>query len=68
MKRQFIVSVREVHVRFYEVMAEDEEEAKGLVGRNAPDVKDLGHEEFSHTLDSDTWSVEENTGEKGSSS
>ena len=68
MKRRFIVSVREVHARFYEVMAADKEEAKDLVGRNAPDVKDLGHEEFSHTLDSDTWSVEENAEEMEPSS
>jgi hypothetical protein len=59
MKARYRVAVREVHVRFYEVMAADEEEAKDLVGRNAPGVKDLEYEEFSHTLDSDTWSVEE---------
>ena len=61
MKRSYIVGVREIHVRHYSVMAENEEEAKDLVGRNAPGVKDLEYEEFSHTLDSDTWSVEEST-------
>ena len=59
MKRRFIVGVREIHLRHYAVTAENEEQAKDLVNSRAPEVEDLGFEEFSHELGRDTWSVEE---------
>jgi len=61
MKKRYIVGVREVHVRHYEVTAENEEEAMELVDKRAPVVKDLGFSEYSHELDRGTWSVEEST-------
>ena len=63
MKKHYIVGVREVHLRHYAVMAENEEEAKDLVNGRAPDVEDLGFSEYAHELDRDTWSVEESTEE-----
>lgn len=59
MKKTYLVGVREIHVRFYTVEAEDEEQAKDLVYRRAPGVVDCDFEEYSHELDRDTWSVEE---------
>ena len=59
MKKRYIVGVRELHVRHYEVTAENEEEAIDLVHERGPQVKDLEFEEFSHELGRDTWSVEE---------
>lgn len=59
MKKRYIVGVRELHVRHYAVMAENEEEAKDLVHERGPEVKDLEFEEFSNELGRDTWSVEE---------
>lgn len=61
MKKRFLIGVREVHARFYEVTAENEEEAKDLVNELAADVTDLEYEEYSHQMDRDTWSVEEST-------
>lgn len=58
-KRTYIVGVREVHVRHYEVDAADPEEAKAMVGDRGPEVTDIGFEEYSHELDPDAWSVEE---------
>ena len=59
MKKTFMVGVREVHARYFRVEAENEEEAKDLVDRRAPEVTDLSFCEYSHELDRDTWSVEE---------
>ena len=59
MKKHFMVGVREVHVRFYSVDAENEEEAKELVNQRAPCVVDQEFLEYSNELDRDTWSVEE---------
>ena len=63
MKTSYIVGVREIHVRHYAVMAENEEEAKDLVNERGPEVEDLGFSEYSHELDRDTWSVEESAKE-----
>lgn len=54
--KKYLVGVREVHVSFREVTATSEDEA-------IQKVKDMDDEEvyceYSHTLDEDTWSVEE---------
>lgn len=62
MKTSYTVGVREVHVRFYRVDANDAEEAKLLVQQRSAEVTDLEHQEYSHELNSDTWSVEKNVG------
>ena len=59
MKKNFIVGVRELHVRHYSVQAENEEEAKDLVHQRAESVVDCEFEEYSNELDRETWSVEE---------
>ena len=59
--RTYMVGVREIHVRFYKVMAENEGQAKNLVNERAPQVEDIGFEEFSDEMDRETWSVEEST-------
>lgn len=63
MTKNFIVGVREVHMRHYKVTAKDEEEARNLVGIRGPEVTDLEFLEYSHELNSDTWSVDEETEE-----
>jgi hypothetical protein len=63
MTRNFIVGVREVHMRHYKVTAKDEGEARNLVGIRGPEVTDMEYLEYSHELNSDTWSVEEETEE-----
>ena len=50
------VGVREVQVATYEVEADTEEDAKLKVWNGA---RNLIMTEYSHDLDSDTWSVEE---------
>ena len=52
------VGVREVNVRYFEVEAESETEAKELVQQRAPNVVDNESIEYSHELDSGTCSVE----------
>jgi len=59
MKKHYMVGVREVHVRFYSVKAESEEEAKELVNSRAPSVVEEDFLEYSHERNQDTWSVEE---------
>ncbi len=59
MKKTYTVGVREVHVRHFRVEAENEEEAKELVCQRAPSATDMNFVEYSHELDSNTWSVEE---------
>ena len=65
MKKTYIVGVREVHVRHFRVEAENEEEAKDLVDRRAPEVTDMEFVEYCNELDSDTWSVEEDNNGQG---
>ena len=59
MKRTYLVGVREMHVRYYSVDAENPDLAKALVSERAEGVVDQECLEYSHELDSDTWSVEE---------
>ncbi|MCC6694885.1 MAG: hypothetical protein IT365_04550 [Candidatus Hydrogenedentes bacterium] len=66
MKKTYVVGVREVHVRFYQVTADDPEHAKDLVNDRAPEAVDLEFDEYSHELRPDTWSVEEKVEEKTS--
>ena len=54
---KFIVEVREVHIQGYEIEAETEEQAKDLIREGNGDLID-GHFEYSHTLDSEFWTVE----------
>ena len=64
MPKSYIVGVREVHVRHYKVKANDEDQARNLVGSRGPEVTDLEFSEYSHELGCDTWCVEEES-EKG---
>lgn len=59
MKKNFRVGVREVHVRYYSVTASTPDEAKALVQERNAAAKDLEEQEYSHEMDPDTWSVEE---------
>ena len=63
MKKRYIVCVREVHLRHYAVTAENEDDAKDLVYQRADSVVDCEFSEYSHELDRDTWSVEEDATE-----
>ncbi len=56
MKKKYIVGIREVHVSSREVWANSPEEAKEIAAENL-DTEVMV--EFSHALDSDTWTVEE---------
>ena len=62
MIKNYIVGVCEAYLRFYAVAAENEEEVKDLVNDRAPQVTDLDFCEYSHEMNRETWSVEENTG------
>ncbi len=57
-KKRFNVSVREVHIQQISVIAESSEEAIHLVeeGEGTPLDNTL---EYSHTLETDTWTAEE---------
>lgn len=55
----YLVSVREVHVAMRRVEANSPEEAKELAKENNGDEISL---EYSHTLDDDLWTVEEENG------
>ena len=59
MKRHCMVGVRELHLRFYSVRAENEEEAKDFVNRRDSSVVDENLLEYANELGRDTWSVEE---------
>jgi len=59
MKRTYLVGVREVHIRYYSVDAENPDLAKALVSERANGVVDLEWEEYANELNRDTWSVEE---------
>ena len=58
-KKCFIIGVREIHFRYFEVEAEDEYQAKDLVNDRAPEARDLEFTEYAEELERDTWSVEE---------
>ena len=57
-EKAFIVGVREVHVQPYRVLAETPEEAVRLVAGGDGDILDADFE-YSHSLDTDTWTVKE---------
>ena len=59
MTKSYIVGVREVHYRFFSVVADDATHAKDLVRQRAEGVVDMEIEEYSHELATETWSVEE---------
>ena len=59
MKRRYMVGVREIHVRHYSVLAENEEQAKQLVYDRGDTVVDEEFEEYANEMGRDTWSVEE---------
>ena len=60
---KYIVTVREVHCQGYEIDAASENEAIALMeageGEPMPSLF-----EYSHTLDKNTWTVEEDTYDK----
>lgn len=58
MKKVFIVAVREVHVQDYKVEAETKEEAIQKINNCEGEVLE-GRMEYSHALESDTWTVSE---------
>jgi hypothetical protein len=60
MKTMYLIGVREVHVRYYKVSAQNEEQAKDLVHERGPEVEDIEVSEFSHECGRETWSVEQN--------
>jgi len=66
MKKTYTVAVREVHIHYYSVEADDPEQAKALVNDRAPGVTDEW-EEFDRELKPDTWSVEEGPTKQASS-
>ncbi len=55
---KYIVCVREVHIQMVEVEADSEESAKKAVQDGGGDFLDNALE-YSHTLDPETWTVEE---------
>lgn len=57
-KKAFIVYVREVHIQPYRVLAETPKEAIRLVSDGDGEILDCCLE-YSHTLDPDTWTLEE---------
>jgi hypothetical protein len=54
---KFVVFVREVHVQGYGVDANDEKDAIEKVRHGCGELLE-SHFEYSHTLDSETWTVE----------
>lgn len=56
--KTFTVFVREVHVQEIKVEAKDAEDAMQRVARGEGDAVDNSLE-YSHTLDRDTWTAEE---------
>lgn len=57
-KKTFIVNVREVHIQPFRVEAETRQEAIEIVADGGGDLME-GCLEYSHTLDPDTWTVDE---------
>ena len=56
---KYTVRVREVHVAYHEVTAGSPEVAIHIVKKGGGE---LVNTEYSHTLDTDTWDVEDNDG------
>lgn len=59
--KTYIVGIREVHVSYRRVVADSVESAKDEAAGNGEEIS----LEYSHTLDSDLWSVEEDTDNAG---
>jgi len=57
-EREYIVTVREVHCQGYRIIASSPKEAKKFVADGGGDLIE-GTFEYSHTLDPETWTVEE---------
>lgn len=62
---KFRVNVREVHIQGYAVEAENKAEAKRIVEEGGGAL-DEGFFEYSHTLDSDLWTVDKLEGKDSS--
>jgi hypothetical protein len=56
--KKYTVAVREVHIQLVEVEAESASEAKIRVAKGEGDFLDNSLE-YSHSLDPDTWTVDE---------
>ena len=56
--KMFEVKVREVHVQPYSIEAKTKEEAIAIVQAGGGEIIEGGFE-YSHTLDSENWTVEE---------
>ena len=56
MKKKYIVGIREVHVSHREVEADSPEEAINIAKRDLDTEVML---EYSHTMEENTWTVEE---------
>jgi len=59
---KFQIGVKEIHIAWYEVSAENQADAieavqKFIIEGQPKSVKDLKYLEYDRTLDSDTWSV-----------
>ncbi|NUM55781.1 MAG: hypothetical protein HUU46_19240 [Candidatus Hydrogenedentes bacterium] len=63
MKKKYFVGVREVHVRYYSVIANNPDEAKARVKERHASVVDEEEQEYANELEPDTWSVEETSDE-----
>jgi PP-loop superfamily ATP-utilizing enzyme len=57
---KYTVRVREVHVAYHEIEADNPETAMNKVQGGDGE---LVNTEYSHTLDSDTWDVEDEKGD-----
>lgn len=55
--RSFIVNLREVHIQPVKIKAKNEQDAIKKVKQGQGDYLE-GMLEYSHTLDSDTWTIE----------
>ena len=62
-EKVYLVGVREIWVQEYKVIATSEKEAMNLIDSSDPDLIDAKvtnlELEYSHTMGSDTWTVEE---------
>ncbi len=55
-KKKFVVTIREVYIQPYKVKAKNEDEAIDIVRNGGGELwEDMF--EYSHTLDSDSWTV-----------
>ena len=57
--KKFIVSVREVHVQGYAIEAKNKDDAISRIAHEGEGDILEDRFEYSHTLDPETWTVEE---------